>query len=112
MYGTSKGGGIDIGIEVPPETKPNSDDEDDEALKRVEQEVKDVKNKLNVIIDSLNKEVGNALKKALEEVKLLVVKLDAIGNPGITSITVYSANRKIKLATPTKYDSNKRDLPG
>ena len=99
-------------MEIPLKTKPNSDDKDDEALKRVEQEVKNVKNKLNVIIDSLNKGVGNVLKKALEEVKLLAAKLDAIGNPGIASIIVYSANRRIKLATPTKYDSNKRDLPG
>ena len=110
MYGTSEGGGIDIGMEVPPETKPNSDDKDDEAFKRVEQEVKDVKNKLNIIIDSLNKGVGNVLKKALEEVKLLAAKLNAIGNPGTISTTVYSINRRIKLATPIKYNSNKKDL--
>ena len=64
------------------------------------------------MIDSLNKGVGNVLKKALEEVKLLAAKLDAIGNPGVTSTTVYTVNKRIKLATPTKYDSNKRDLPG
>ena len=52
-------------MEITPETEPNSDDKDDEALKRVKQEVKDVKNKLNIIIDSLNKGVGNVLKKAL-----------------------------------------------
>ena len=112
MYGTSEGGGIDIGMEVPPETKPNSDDKDDEAFKRVEQEVKDVKNKLNIIIDSLNKGVGNVLKKALEEVKLLAAKLDVIGNPGVTSTTVYTVNKRIKLATLIKYDSNKKNLPG
>ena len=71
-----------------------------------------VKDKLNIVINGLNKKIGSAPKETLKEIKRLAVKLDALGRLGPASTITYSSNKKIKLAAPVKYDGNKKDLPG
>jgi hypothetical protein len=105
-YGTAEGGDEDSGMKVNPET---DDDSDDEEIKKVGVEVANVKERLDLIISSLNEGVSNAPIKALEEIKAMSARLDALKRP---PAPVHVPNRKIKLASPAKYDGNKKDLPG
>lgn len=101
--GTEEGGDIDTGMKVSPDTDVDSDDDDE--IKKVGVEVANVKEKLNLIISSLNKGVGDAPVKAPKEMKAMAAKLYALSQP---QAPTHVPNKKIKLASPAKYDGNKK----
>lgn len=94
-------------MKVSPDTDIDSDDDD--AIKKVGTEVKIVREKLNLIISSLNKGVSDAPVKVLKEMREMAAKLDILIQPPTPARV---PNKKIKLASPAKYDGNKKELPG
>lgn len=68
-------------MKVAPETKLNSNEKsEEETIDKVNKKVDQLKEKINNIIISLTNSIGDALKKTLTEVKMLVVKIEAISN--------------------------------
>ena len=65
-YGTAEKGGNDTGIKIIPETKPNSDSEDE--VDKVEEKVNYLKDKINIFIKGITNKVNDYFKEILTTV--------------------------------------------